>query len=371
MGEKRLLKVLRTWDHSTNWIENVPGAQEYGVANYYAKDPDWFATDYETAVDWCAKEGIDAICIAGFLRDRHVDFWMDGYPDRDAGLLAARRVCEYGRQKQVRVCLSAGLFTHGGIYFRGVSKWSLETFLKNHPEARRRDAGGQPVVRRFAPPLGTFALSEGNPDSSELRQYALDAVAWAFSSIPGLGGFHFLDDPHGLQGEIARIVRAQDPEALVLGDPAGGGVLDIRHTDAGSQWGEGRDVLAVEAVRAVCRSALTAGADGVSMWGEVSPHRANAEFSYLALSFFGTAPDRTMDAFVREVMAPRLGGLAMAERYLDLAGLRNCPRKIPAAVREITCLAASQDAYETVGRWYSLAESLQARCWAAEEEAGT
>ena len=360
-------RIFRTWDHSTNWIENVPGQQEYGVANYYAKDPDWFATEYETMVDWCAAHGVDAICVAGLLRDRHVDFWMEGYPAQDAGLIAAKRVCAYGREKGVRVCLEAGVFSHGGVYFRGVSERSLETFLERHPEARRMDASGRPVVRRFAPPMGHLSFGEGDPAHPLMRRFACDSVDWVFSAIPGLGGIRFMDDPGELQDELVKIVRARDPEALVLGGHPGAGVLDVRHTDAGSQWGGVRGALALEDIRALCRSAAGGRADGVSLWAEVSPHRANAEFNYLALAFFSADPARTAEDFVRTEMAPRLGGEAAAARYLALAATADDPRGIPAAAREIAVLAARQTDEAALSRWFSLAEFLQGLRWQAEE----
>lgn len=70
MGEK-LQKLFWTWDHSTNWTLNVPGNQSCGAGNTYTKKTETFLSDYQRSVDYCADHGIDAIGIAGLLRERH------------------------------------------------------------------------------------------------------------------------------------------------------------------------------------------------------------------------------------------------------------------------------------------------------------
>ena len=84
-------RIFWTWDHSTNWCTNTPGAQNCGVSNEYYKNPEIFVKDYCRAVDWCAANGFNSIGIVGLLRDRH------------GGVEAARKVCEYGREKGVPI----------------------------------------------------------------------------------------------------------------------------------------------------------------------------------------------------------------------------------------------------------------------------
>ncbi len=60
------------------------------------------------------------------------------------------------------------------------------------------------------------------------------------------------------------------------------------------------------------------GFKGLTVWGEASSFETNAELSYLAFARFSWDPSLKWDAFVKEDLAPRLGGIGAAERYLEL-----------------------------------------------------
>lgn len=60
-----------TWDHSTNWKKNEPGKQVCGANNWYTKRPEAFVDDYKRLITWSADHGIEAVGIAGLLRDSH------------------------------------------------------------------------------------------------------------------------------------------------------------------------------------------------------------------------------------------------------------------------------------------------------------
>jgi len=135
-----------------------------------------------------------------------------------------------------------------------------------------------------------------------------------------------------------------------------------------TQWDGGRGTLAVDSIRQQCRLSYAAGIQGVSMFGETSPFHANTEFNYLALQYFADHPMDSVQSFAEQVMAPRLGGTALAERYLELAVLHKTPEKIPVAVREIAKIISSITGDDVLRRWTYLASFLNSYYWESVQE---
>ena len=144
-------RMFWNWDHSTNWCENVPGAQTIGVGNAYTKGygtkGGFFEKDFRRVVDWCAAHDMQAICVAGLLRARHGGLdpatkWCRF--TSQAGIDATRRLCGYAQEKGVRVCIIGGLFAYGGAYYEGDHKYSLDRFLEANPDCMARTASGSP-----------------------------------------------------------------------------------------------------------------------------------------------------------------------------------------------------------------------------------
>ena len=280
------MRMFHVRDCSANWFEHVAGSLEAGTGRFYAKDQDWFATDLEGMVDWCAAERISAIAVSGFLSDRH----DDACKSKNRGFDAARRVCAYAKGKGIGIWLVTPRRADGAVYHELYD--SSEKFALLPPER----------VRQELPDLAGIAY-EGEP----------------------IGGAEFLDVPT-----------------------------------------TGSDLL-VEPIRAACAAASARGQAKVVLRVSPSPHRANAEFNYRAFTYFTDDPSRTAEDFSRDVMAPRLGGVAAAERYGEWAALVRRPHGIPAAVRELARLVRTVTDPETLGRWYSLAEYLGAARFAAEQ----
>ncbi len=69
---------------------------------------------------------------------------------------------------------------------------------------------------------------------------------------------------------------------------------------------------------AMAQKAAEVGAHGLSVWGEVSPFETATELSYLAFSRFNYDPSLTWEQFLQDDVAPRLGGDAAADRFLEL-----------------------------------------------------
>lgn len=137
----------------------------------------------------------------------------------------------------------------------------------------------------------------------------------------------------------------------------------VMRSHAGTQWWGGRNAFDVDKIRRQCRLSALSGLDGVSMFGEVSPCQANAEFNYLALQYFADSPLAPMDDFVKDVMAPRLGGAERAARWVEFARLDHQPERIPAATAVIAKLAADATDGEVRRRWLNLGARLESFHW--------
>lgn len=134
----------------------------------------------------------------------------------------------------------------------------------------------------------------------------------------------------------------------------------IMRTHAGTQWSQGRHTFCVERIRRECRFSYTTGADFVSMFGENNPFYANSEFNYLALNYFSEHPFAEMAHFVRDEMAPRLGGWEVAERWCDWCNLHKDAARIPAAIDEIVKITSGLSGdREARRRWLQLSAWLE------------
>lgn len=174
------------WDHSTTWVLNVPGSQNSGVANGYAKEPEIFEEDFRRMTDWCAAHKMQAAGVVGLLRDRH------------GGVEAARRVCGYAREKGVRIYLITGLYAYGGIYHEGEDAHSLENFLRKNPHCRARNADGSVFTVPYKGRWGTKVDAQGCPSQKEMRDFVVESMDWVFRTIPELGGVQMESCDSGL-----------------------------------------------------------------------------------------------------------------------------------------------------------------------------
>ena len=427
-------RVFWTWDNSHNWSVNVPGSQTAGIGNPYLKSSEWFERDYRLSIDWCAANGIDAVGVAGLLRDCH------------GGVDAARRVCGYAREKGVRIYLISGLYTYGGVYYEGNSPWSMERWLKKNMDAVGRTRNGGYLRFKQHGYNGYVGQFVGCPSNVKMNRYILDSLNWVFSSIPELGGIQMetgdtrvcwcpecterrgakaakedmsVEDMIAVYPSAVAAVRAANPDAWVMCEtyhhfnddpcrqfyrPDAELVFtslkkmptdvfwqwkcdrqlrkgDWKETDrlppvlerfrhmmrshSGTQWWGGRATWAVDLIREQCRLSHASGICGVSLFGEISPYMANAEFNYLALQYFADHPDRTKEQFVRDVMSPLLGGDEMAAKYAAYAPLQHAPKGIPAALKDIAKIVKSISDHETLRRWMWLANNLSGYSWNA------
>lgn len=107
------------------------------------------------------------------------------------------------------------------------------------------------------------------------------------------------------------------------------------------------------------------GFDGLTIWGEASAYHTNAELSYLAFARFSWEPTLTWQRFVREDVAPLLGGEAAAARYLAIANefdqnFQQDPVRLKRMLGE--ALEGARQPDDTVARrWLWLAEHISRR----------
>lgn len=173
-----------TWDHSTEWILDKPGAQDSGCSDYCAGTPDVFVEDYSRVFRGCGEHGVDAVVIWGFLRDIH------------GSLETAKRLCEVANHNGVRILAGAGLNAYGGVFYVGNCPFSLKRHLSKHPELLSVDEQGRSRMP------GAFAPRKINhlacPSRKENREFAQESLQWLFTELPELQGVQLETGDNGV-----------------------------------------------------------------------------------------------------------------------------------------------------------------------------
>ena len=100
-------RMFWTWDHSTEWALNRPGAHTHGSCNEYGRNTQAFVDDYTALLRWCGLHKVDAVVVWGLLRDSH------------GGLESAKRLCDVAAKENVRLLCGVGLNAYGGVYYEG------------------------------------------------------------------------------------------------------------------------------------------------------------------------------------------------------------------------------------------------------------
>jgi len=163
-----------TWDHSTEWLLNRPGAQTIGACNYYSRTQEWFEGDYTRLLEYCGRHHIDAVVVWGLLRDHH------------GGTESAKRLCEVAARSGVRLLCGVGLCAYGGVYYEGESPYSLDLRLQKHPELKAVNASGEPLEFR-ARVYGNRTFYHACPSRKENQEHIAESLQWLFKNVP-LGG---------------------------------------------------------------------------------------------------------------------------------------------------------------------------------------
>jgi hypothetical protein len=119
----------------------------------------------------------------------------------------------------------------------------------------------------------------------------------------------------------------------------------------------------------MARKAADVGVQGLTVWGEVSPFQTATELSYLAFARFAYDPSLTWEQFLKEDVAPRLGGDTAAARFLDIVDdLDHSPTLDAATLSKMQgeALEAARDPDDEVARrWLWLADRSAQRRFTA------
>ena len=108
-------RMFWTWDHSTEWALNRPGAHTHGSCNEYGRSTDSFVQDYTALLRWCGWHKIDAVVVWGLLRDGH------------GGLESAKRLCDVAA-KETRG-ISEALRSH--VRYVSLTIWTYTSSVKH------------------------------------------------------------------------------------------------------------------------------------------------------------------------------------------------------------------------------------------------
>ena len=113
------------------------------------------------------------------------------------------------------------------------------------------------------------------------------------------------------------------------------------------------------------KKAAEVGFKGLTVWGEPSSYVTSTELSYLAFARFTWDPDLTWGRFMTEDVAPRVGGEAAAERYIEMLEILDAvPFHEESMLNRIRSEAVSHSAAtsgDVSRRWLWLAESASRR----------
>lgn len=110
------------------------------------------------------------------------------------------------------------------------------------------------------------------------------------------------------------------------------------------------------------------GMKGLTIWGEPSPWYATVELSYLAFARFSWNPSLRYEEFMSNDVAPLMGGVEAAEKFIAIASEIDVNQRLPlerlqALQRECLAYRASGEAGR---RWLSLEEIISRRIYMGE-----
>ncbi len=181
-------RLFWTWDHSTNWFLEHTGIQEIGAMNYYSKPKEAFLDDYEMMIDFMSRHRIGGVTIYGLLRDNH------------GGIEAAVRLCEYARQRGVRILAGVGINAYGGVYWEGTSEYNLSNWLMLHPDLKAVTKNKAAFVIPDMPELWfpeNRYTDMACPSKKENLKFHEDSLRWLVRTVP-VNGINFETGDYGV-----------------------------------------------------------------------------------------------------------------------------------------------------------------------------
>ena len=165
-------KIWWTWDIRTRW--------SHGFC-YSAKS---FVDNYTAMVDSARDFGVEGIVVWGFLRDRH------------GGVDAAKQLVDYAGERGVDIYPGVGIDDYGGVYYDGKSPYALDSYLREHPEARALRQDGTPDFHLW-PPTDQTPRLKACPSNERILAYYRESIDWLVDSFK-LKGFQIEQGDSGL-----------------------------------------------------------------------------------------------------------------------------------------------------------------------------
>lgn len=179
-------RIFWTWDYSTEWALNLPGAKTMGPDKPDSGGPDYsrsivagvgdseaFLEDYTRILQWSGRHGVDAVVVWGLLRDSH------------GGLDAVKKLCDIASKQGVRLLCGVGLNAYGGVYYQGNSAYSLDRHLETNPQLIAVDLTGNRMPHRAC------------PSRAQNQEYVAESLRWLFTNLP-LGGVQMETGDYGV-----------------------------------------------------------------------------------------------------------------------------------------------------------------------------
>lgn len=156
-------KIWWSWDLRMRWA--------WG----FCRDEKSYVKNYKNAIDSAVQYGVEAMVIWGFLRDSH------------GGIDAAKRISDYAAEKNIVIMPGVGIDDYGGIYHEGESPYSLDTYIKAHPESQARTEDGTPATCKHPAGAKTARL-KACPSDENLISYYQESLLWLIDTFD-LKGF--------------------------------------------------------------------------------------------------------------------------------------------------------------------------------------
>ena len=196
--EELPISGLWTWDHSTNWCGD-PTMVESGCFNLYRKEPGSFVEDYTALLEFAGARDIPYLMIAGLFRDSH------------GGEQSVTELLRVARECGVKVLAGIGVNSYGGYYWEGEHLYSLETWLRDHPELRAV-VPEAPITWR----PGLHGLGMACPTREETVRWYEDGMRWLLDNFDVAGAYLETGDYGICQCELC-VARSKEREQAKAG----------------------------------------------------------------------------------------------------------------------------------------------------------
>jgi len=401
-----------TWDHSTNWSNDV-NCVESGCFNQYLKSPGSFLEDYRLLMEMMGRRGLRYLIIWGLFRDCH------------GGEEAARTLLTCARKNGVKVLAGVGVNAYGGVYWEGKHEFNLATWLKKHPHlaAQKKSFYGadwpnvcgievacpskeenlrwsQRGVRWLLENFDVDGVNLETGDygvcecedcarrakdraeriSEEDIGFALPAVVAearstrkdATITYATYGGFEkFTAAPPAFTHQILPDAITQWTLTNMM-EPGGKWIANSRppaprntgFSHWGSQWvsPNTRHALLLNHITDICKKARECKMEGLFIHGEVSEQNFQWRLNYAAFAYFLAQPSKGLQDFARSELAAEFGGEEEAVRAVTFLSEIVDAKELQSRTRECVALMQSFASREAVAAsWRHVARTLFAR----------